>query len=169
VEDGDVHGREDREGADDDGVEEESVPVDISKERKRVRGLVAGVVPRWVEAEHAAPDGLKFPRGDEDQPCDLHKDGRAGAEDDIASVIVGAVAVLAKNSPAGPVNDDDEGEERAYAHDGAVDEHVHHDLPGENAALVVMWWACHDVRARFLATETEGGEGGREHVDPEDL
>ena len=165
VQPGDIHGGEHADGADGHGVKEETVFINVFEERE----VAAAVGPFRIERKHAAAQVFEFPRADEDQPGEFGEDGGARAEHGIAAGTVVAVAVDAEVGVAGAVDDDDEGEEGAGAHDGAVDQHVDDDLGGEDAVFGAVGRPTHDVVAGFFAAQTEGREGGGEHVDPEDL
>lgn len=119
VETRDVDGWEDRYGADEDGVEEELVLVDVLEDWE-----LGGVV--WVEAEEGSAEGFDFPGGDEDGPCEECEDSCSSAEDGLAGgfvtvVVIGSVTVLSETAIVDSVDDDDESHECDCAHDGSVD------------------------------------------------
>ncbi|KAG9796022.1 hypothetical protein KCU88_g367, partial [Aureobasidium melanogenum] len=86
VQAGDVDGGEHRGGANDDGPEQELVLPNIREKGERARIM-------RVDAEHAAPHGLEFPGGNQNQPSQLGKHGGAGTEHNVAAVAVFAVTV----------------------------------------------------------------------------
>ncbi|GKT79636.1 LOW QUALITY PROTEIN: unnamed protein product [Colletotrichum tofieldiae] len=162
VEGGDVDDGEHRQGTDDDGPEEELVGVDVLE-----KGELALAVR--VQAEHGAAQVLELPGGDKDDPGKLGEDGSTGAEDRSASLGEGLVAFVTQSSAVGTVDDNDKGSQGQGAHDDTVYNHIDDDLVGEDTALLVLGGLAHDIGGGLLTTQTEGGEGRGNHVDPENL
>jgi len=163
VEAGDVDGGEDEESGEDDGIEQKLVGVEVAEEGELVLGLIG------VEAEHGATNGLEFPCGNENKPGKLGEYSSTGTEDRLALRRVLGVAVVTEITAVGAVDDDRESSKTAASHDGTVDDHVRNDLLGENTNLDVVRRTTHNLTGRSFFSETESGEGGRKHVDPEDL
>ncbi|GJC93041.1 hypothetical protein ColKHC_01867 [Colletotrichum higginsianum] len=162
VERRDVDDGEDGKGADDDGPEEELVVIDVLEEGELA--LAVG-----VQAEHGSAQVLELPGRDEDDPGKLGEDSSTGAEHGSAGLGESLVALLAKGSAVGTVDDNDERGQRQCTHDDAVDNHVDDDLVGKDTALLVLGGLAHDISGGLLATKTEGREGRSNHVDPENL
>jgi len=161
VQAGDVDGWKDGKSANDDGPEQELVLPDVMEEWE-LASRVAG-----IEGEHASSNALELPSRNQNQPGEFGEDCSSGAEDDVAGVVVAFVAVFTEAVTAGTVDDEDKRHQATGTLDGAVDEHVSDELPGEDSFLVVMWRALHDVRRGFLTAKAKGREGGREHVNPQ--
>jgi hypothetical protein len=133
---------EDGKGTDDDGPEKELVAVNILEEWEARFG-------RRVKAEHASSDVLEFPSRDQNQPSQLSKDRRTSTEDWLAGTlirvgVVRTVAVVSETAVIDAVDDDDKCHEGANSHDKAVDEHIDHDLWGENTPLDAVGWSSHN-------------------------
>lgn len=78
VETGNVDRGEHKETGDNDGPEQKLIVVKIAEEGEFVLSLIR------VETKHGAADRLEFPRGDENEPSELSKNGSAGAENGFA-------------------------------------------------------------------------------------
>ena len=66
----------------------------------------------------------------------------------------------------GEQGDEDEAGEAESAHPEAVDDHVEHDLPGEDAGFAVVRWANHHVGRSADHAEAHVGEAARDEDDP---
>lgn len=122
-----------------------------------------------VQVEEAAPEVLDLPRRDEQDEAQEGEDGRAAAEDDVAGGVPALVAVAAQLAVAWAEGDDDEGDQTQDAGPAAVQHLVDDELRGEDADAQVARPAHHDVGLGLFQPETQGEEGRRDHVDPEDL
>lgn len=126
---------------------EELVSPDGLENRQRAAVLLR------VHVEQAAGEVLGLPRGDEQQEREDGVGGCAGAEDDVARVVVARVAAVAERVTG--LRDAAEHDRREHAqadepHGRAVDELVDDELAREHADPQVVRRPLHHVRLGFF-------------------
>lgn len=129
VEDGNVGEREDGHEADDDGEEQELVAPGIPEPLSKV------LLALGLHAEEGASHVDHFPGEKEREPGECGETGSAGAVHGVAAVGIIVVAVHAKVTVAPAEHDEQEGRKAKGGGPETVDEHVEHELPGEDANL----------------------------------
>lgn len=132
IEPGDVEDGEDGHDAGDDGPEEEAVLPEVAGP------LREGVLRLGLHAEEAAPEVHHLDGEEEREPNHGREAGGAGPEHQVAAGRVAVVAVFADLAVAEAVEDEDEAAEAEGCHPETVDEHVEHQLGGENALFQLV-------------------------------
>ena len=139
---GNIDDREDSDETRNDGPEEEFIPPDIVHPL-RENGVLC-LLAR-VQCKERAAHMHHLPSQEEGEPRQTSECRGAGTEDGIALVGIRVVATSAETIVARAVNYEDEGGQAKSCDPDTVDDHINHNLDGEDAALEVVGWAAENV------------------------